>query len=184
MSAVSEVAERIRVRIAGGVSRCIAKQEALLIGLCASCHSAQDLVDFLLDRNLARELSLLKLSEIAITAREFDALFAGFRPMCVEPAVQALRGEALKSFVTQFQKQLECTLIESDQKAVWSLPQVRVLVYFALHTEMDTEERVACALGGVVRADLRRLEDLRASLESENDVYSVAASIRALVDCF
>jgi hypothetical protein len=41
---------------------------------------------------------------------------------------------------------------------------------------------VGCALGGVVRADLRRLEDLRASLEGEAmDVLSVGTSISALV---
>ena len=40
------------------------------------------------------------------------------------------------------------------------------------------------AIGGVVRADMRRLEDLRASLEGESmDVMSVGLSIAALVRC-
>ena len=51
-------------------------------------------------------------------------------------------------FVDQLQMQLQCTVMERDQKAAWSMAPVRVLTHVAIHSELDTEERVACALGG------------------------------------
>lgn len=181
MTTASAVAHRLRGRIAG-VSRLLTDAEVLTIGLAASCQNAQALIEYLCDRNLARELSRLQLNEVAMTLQEFETVFASFRPIRSDPVAGVLRNEAFKAFVRSVDTNLQCTIVERDQKAAWSQSPVKVLAYVSLHSEMDTEERVSCALGGVVRADLRRLEDLRASLEGEAmDVLSVGASIVALV---
>jgi hypothetical protein len=184
MATPSDIAHRIRARIGNGVSRLITDVEVLTIGIAASCGNAQALLEYLLDRHLSRELSRLRLLDIAISLPEFQALFTSFRPLRNEPVAAVLQDSAFKTFVSQLQTQLQCTVLERDQKAAWSLMPTRVLTYVAIHAEVDTEERVSCALGGVVRADLRRLEDLRASLEADAmDVMSVGSSISAIVRC-
>jgi hypothetical protein len=184
MSLPHEVAHGLRGRLANAVSRNLTDGEVLTIGLAASCQNAQALLDFLCDRHLARELSRQRLDNVAMTLNEFEALFSSFRPARSDLAAGAIHDSAFKAFVTSVDQNLQCTIAERDQKAAWSQCPVKVLVYVALHAEMDTEERVCCALGGVVRADLRRLEDLRASFEGVNmDLLSVGASIVTLVRC-
>ena len=184
MATPSDIAHRIRARIGNGVSRLITDAEVLTIGLAASCGNSRELLEYLLDRHLSKELARLKTHDIAVTLPEFQALFAAFRPIRVDTVSAVLQDCAFKAFVSRLQTQLQCTVMERDQKAAWSMTPIRVLAYVAIHAEVDTEERVGCALGGVVRADLRRLEDLRASLEGEAmDVLSVGTSISALVRC-
>jgi hypothetical protein len=166
------------------VSRQITDAEVLTVGLAASCVNARALIEYLMDRQLAKELVKLNLQDISITLPEFQALFAGFRPVRPDSVAAVMQDDAFKSFVDQLQRQLQCTTQERDQKIAWGMAPIRVLTYVAIHAEMDTEERVGCAIGGVVRADMRRLEDLRASLEGESmDVMSVGLSIAALVRC-
>lgn len=182
MATPAEVSHRIRERIGAGISRCITDSEALTVGLAASCGNSRELFEYLLDRHLAKELGLLKALDIAITLTEFQALFSSFRPLRADYVAAVANDCAFQFFVKNLQTQLHCTISERDQRAAWSIPAVRVLAYVAMHADVDTEDRVSCALGGVVRADLRRLEDLRASVEGEAmDVMSVGSSISSLV---
>lgn len=185
MTAPCDVAYRVRGRIGQGVSRLLTDAEVLTVGLAASCENAEALIEYVVDRQLAKELCRLRMHDVAITLSEFQALFTSFRP--VRPELVAgvmLQDTSFKAFVEALQRQMQCTVLERDQKMAWGMAPVRVLTYVAFHAEADTEERVSCALGGVVRADMRRLEDLRASLEGDAmDVMSVGSSIAALVRC-
>lgn len=182
--ASSEVAHRIRCRIGNGVSRELNDSEVLMVGLAASCGNGKDVIELLVDRRVAKELCALKTVDIGMTFPEFSSLFANFRPVRTDAIAPVLGDAAFKRFVSSVQQQLACTIEERDQKQAWSQALVRVLVYVAVHSEFDTEERVGCAIGGVVRADLRRLEDLRAAHEGDAmDVLSVGSSIAALVKC-
>jgi hypothetical protein len=158
--------------------------EALTVGLAASCSNGKQVIELLADRQTAKELCALKATDIGMTFAEFSALFSNFRPVRTDAIVPVLGDGAFKRFVASVQQQLACTIEERDQKQAWSQAVVRVLVYVAMHSEFETEERVGCAMGGVVRADLRRLEDLRAAHEGDAmDVLSVGSSIAALVKC-
>lgn len=182
MATPSDVARRIRERVGSGISRGMTDFESLTIGLAASCGNAPELFEYLLDRQLAKELNLLKAADVAVTLPEFQTLFSSFRPLRADYVAAVANDCAFQLFVKNLQTQLQCTITERDQRAAWSIPAIRVLAYVAIHADVDTEDRMSCALGGVVRADLRRLEDLRASVEGEAmDVMSVGSSISSLV---
>ena len=154
------------------------------MSLAASCHNATGLIEYLCDRNLAKEILRLELSTVAMQLQEFQHLFGSFRPIRHDPVTNVLGDNAFKSFADSLQTGLQCTIAERDQRLAWSMGPVKVLTYVSLHAEFDTEERVGVALGGVVRADMRRLEDLRASYEGNGmDVMSVASAIVSLVKC-
>jgi hypothetical protein len=133
---------------------------------------------------MAKEVSKLNMRDVSMTLHEFEILFQSFRPIFTEPINAVLKNDVFQKFVKITESQLRCTIEERDQKAEWNTACVRVLAYVSLHAEFDAEERVGVAIGGVARADKRRLEDLRASFEgSAMDVLSVGASISALVQC-
>jgi hypothetical protein len=179
----SKVAHSIRSRLPG-TSRYLQDSEVVSIGLAASCQNPKDLIEYLCDQNLAREIIQLDLGNVAITLQEFEALFTSFCPARYDDVDRVIRYDAFAAFIRSFSQDLQCTITERDQKIAWGLGPVKVLVYVSLHSVMNTEERVGCALGGVVRADMRRLEDLRATFEgSAMDVFLVGASILALVKC-
>lgn len=178
----SAIAHRVRQRIGQRVSRCLADSEALTVGLAATCDNHGELIEFLLDRQVARELKLVPKKEMALTFEEHSALFANVRAARSDAMLALLGGVKLKEFVARVERDLECTICERDQKAAWALAATRVLAFLVIHSEFDTEEKFSHAVGGVVRSDLRRLEDLRASYEGRGAcVISVGGAIQSLV---
>lgn len=184
MTSLSNVADRIRCSIKDAVSRGVTDAEALRIGIAASCSNANGVIEYVVDRRLGKELRSLKMHDAAMTLDEFKMLCVRLQSTRTSPTKDVLENRVFGMFVENVKTQLKCTIMERDQQLAWSRPTLRVLTYVAIHAELDTEERVGCALGGVVRADMRRLEDLRASLEEDHmDVVSVGAAICGLVDC-
>lgn len=179
-----DIVKQIRGRVEKKVSRCLTDAEVLTIALAASCHAPVNLLEGVCNRQIARELSRDdNMKDTAVSLKEFQGLFSTLSTtgVRVEECVSCtIENHAFKKFVSSFESDLKCTLMERDQKLAWAVPAVRVLVYVALHSEVDTEERVNCSIGGVVRADTRRLEDVRASLEDAMDIYSLGASVLTL----
>lgn len=184
MTSLLNIADRLRYSIKDAVSRSVTDAEALKIAIAASCSNANCVIEYVVDRRLGKELRSLKMHDVAMTLDEFKMLCVRLQSTRTSPTKDVLKDRVLNMFVKNVTTHLRCTIMERDQQLAWSNPALRVLTYVAIHAELDTEERVGCALGGVVRADMRRLEDLRASLEGDHmDVVSVGAAICGLVDC-
>ena len=184
MTSLSNVVDQLRCRVKDAVSRSVTDAEALKIGVAASCSNANCVIEYVVDRQLGKELRSVKMHDVAMTLDEFKILCAQLQSTRTSPTKDVLKDCVFSMFVENVTTHLKCTITERDQQLAWSIPATRVLTYVAIHAELDTEERVGCALGGVVGADMRRLEDLRASLEGDQmDVVSVGAAICGLVDC-
>ena len=77
-----------------------------------------------------------------------------------------------------------CTLEESRQKQHWGNPAVQVAAALALNFE-DPQPFVDSCVWTVVRADHRRLEELRRNVESTPvPLFLLTESIEAMSTCF
>ena len=59
---------------------------------------------------------------------------------------------------------LRCSLEEVKAREAWARPVTKVACYLALHAE-DAEARIATCLGGIVRADSRRIDEVKSGVE-------------------
>ena len=72
---------------------------------------------------------------------------------------------------------IRCTAAESEQGARYERPWTKALCYVAVHLE-DADAALTSALGTLVRADARRMEELREQLDDdgmENHAHDTGA---------
>ena len=152
------------------VTRPLSDLDVFQVAMLSASNEADELLEFAFDRALARELRG-QTAAAAMTRREWVAVFAGIAVPAVDVDLGATR--------ERMEAGLEFTLKESDQRARWGRPAVRLLSYVALHAKEDVEEKIADVLGEVIRIDTRRLDDLRTQLEGEGaDVVVLATAVR------
>lgn len=77
---------------------------------------------------------------------------------------------------------LATTLGESAQLAAWrACPSVRVAAQVALCRNSDAALCLSAVVGGMVRADARRVDDLKATIEKETlDIMVYSRAMNAL----
>ena len=80
-----------------------------------------------------------------------------------EKFVQAV---ATRSWLRGVGRTLRCTIGEQAQGSIWARAWTKSCCYLAMHNETH-EECIATCLGNVVRADSRRLEELRVAIDDE-----------------
>ena len=75
---------------------------------------------------------------------------------------------------------LRCSLVEMSAQRAWKRPISKISCFVALHTE-SAEELIGCVLGGLVKADVRRLDDVRSEVEdATTDCMLLTRSVLAL----
>lgn len=159
-------AERARARVAQWLDAALAAQVSVL---CAA-RDSRPLVETVLAPPQAAAAAAAG-AEIAVTAAEWAALVES-------PAGGAAFDERLAE---RLKAALPCTLSEKGPAERWGRRPVRAACVLALYLE-DAEARVGAALGGLVRADSRRLEELVAEVEEEPpDLLHVCDLAAALV---
>ena len=167
----------IRARMARlGVT--LADADAVQFALAAATRAPTDLLDFLFAPALVRGVA--PQHQAAITEKEFVALFGS--------AARAPRGGASKpskpssasaEFATpckRLSRALKCTLAEREAAAVWARSQGRAVCHVALHLE-NPDQKLRLALGGMVHADSRRLEEISAGLDEEGSGVMLLARV-------
>ena len=157
---------RARERVAAWLEQPLAAQVAVL---CAA-RDSQPLIETVLAPAQAAAAAAGR-AEIAITVEEWTAL------VCA-PTSCAFFDERLAA---RLETALPCTLSEKGPSERWRKRPVRAACVLALYLE-ETEALLGAALGGMVRSDSRRLEELVAEVEDEQpDLLHVCDLAAALV---
>lgn len=154
--------------------------DGVQIAMACAMRAPTELLEFMLSAHHARAASK-HAAELAIRPDEWAALFgAGARMTKCEElggrlgAVDKLRG------VPALASALRCTIAEATQGSAWARTWTKTACLVAMHMEAH-EETLALSLGNVVRADLRRLEDLRCMLDDDGiGEMAVAQMLEAL----
>lgn len=143
----------------------------------------EELLEFLLSPVLSKA-ALVHADELALKEDEWSALFGKDSALVRESSVLAVTNDIdFKKHTDALSDALRCSLTESASRAAWQRPSCRLSCYIALYTD-SSEEWMAHVLGGLVKADTRRLDDVRCSIEdNETDHMLLSRSVIALASC-
>ena len=154
----------------------VTEQEAVQVALAAGTRCAEDLLGFLFNKLLARKAAALG-GTGAITNDEFGQLFGSrARPTCDGGLSSVVDSAEFATFDKRLRSSLRCSLIEKEPSAVWVRAHGRAASYYSLHA-LDVERSIKLSLGGLVHADVRRLEEL------SNDIDSDGPEVMLLSKC-
>ena len=156
----------MRERVHRFVGSWLSDDECMQIALCCNTREPEDILSFLFNTNVRRS-ALKNVRELALTASEWTACFGvdsranrdGGLGQVVKDADFVKKAEKLASA-------LRCTISEPMQNASWQRPWTKAAALLSVHSE-DPEPMLTSTLGDLVRADLRRLEDLRLEMEEK-----------------
>jgi len=172
----------IRQRVAENVASWLSDTECVELALAASTREPAELLGFLFKPQLARAAAP-KLKLLAITLDEWAALFGSTaRPTKTTLLERVLQEDKFVSSVKTLQNALRCTIGEEAQGSTWSRAWTKASCYVGMHSETH-EECIAVCLGNVVRADSRRLEELRVIIDDDGlETMLLGQMLSALAD--
>lgn len=182
----------VRSRVHQNIGSWLKDFECVQISICASLKDPKETLDFLFRREVA-SMCLEKRQQIAITLHEWAALYGAVTTEGAA-AVAAATGAGkayienlthdceFKSIIKRIEAALRCSTEEGDLKKTWAHPLTKAACVLAMHTD-DHENLISSSIGSIVRADHRRLEELRSEIDDvDRDVIMIASVIAALAE--
>jgi hypothetical protein len=172
----------IRARVALTIGSWVKDPECIQMATACAMRESADMLEFLFSGTVAKE-ALKHSKGLMMTIGEWNALFgAHSRANRTTPVEELCAAECFQQPIRNVQGALRCTVEERDIAPQWARPVTKAACVFAMHTE-NHEDFLESALGSVVKADARRLDDLREQLEQEGtDTMTMAAAIVALAE--
>jgi hypothetical protein len=190
-AAVLEVMQTVRERARKHISVSLSDYEALSIALMSGSVEAASLLDYASERTVRTD-STAATAKLALTDAEFVVLFGTPDPAAPRPRPgtadhqrRLAEYEALpesKRLREQLEGALTTTLLEGAQRGAWRASAViRVAAQVALCRASDAAGCVSSVVGGMVRADSRRLDDLKNNVEDRGiDIMTTTQAMWAL----
>ena len=192
-AAALEVLQAVRARVRQHVSVALYDADALSIALSCGMTEATALLEYGYDRSVRAD-AIANAKHLALTDDEYVILFG--TPDAAAPKTR-LGGEQkfeayesvpeAKTMRNKLEHALSTTLAEPAQRSAWQRSAcIRTASAVALGRASDVTACVSATVGGLVRADTRRLDDLRSSLQDDHgiDVLVMAQAIGALASVF
>lgn len=154
--------------------------DGVQIAMACATRAPTELLDFMLNAQHAKEAKK-QIKTLAISQFEWAALFGAEARLTKAEEIGAKLGSVDKLQGMQgLASALRCTIAEKAQGRSWARAWTKAACLMAVHMEAH-EETLALCLGNVVRADLRRLEDLRCEMDENGvGVMNVAQVLEAL----
>lgn len=170
----------IRARVQEFVGSWLGDAEAVQVALACATREPADLLDYVTSKEAARRAKA-NAKVLGITPPELSALFgSSATPVKVAPISTVVVTPRFKIEATKIGTALRCTVAETGPSAAWARPCCRLACHYAMHMQRH-EEALHIALGGLVRADSRRLDDLRADVEDAGpDLMLLALTVVGL----
>lgn len=135
--------------------------------------------------------SIKSMGSIALTDDEFVILFGTSDPTAATKISRFASPKAVvefeelpeaKAMRVRLEAALSTTLSEAAQRNAWkTTPNIRVAAQVALFRDSDAAQCLSAVVGGMVRADERRVDDLKTCVEDETlDIMILSQAITAL----
>lgn len=157
----------IRARVSTKVGGWLKDDECVQLVLACGTRQWENVVSYLFARKVLSAVKAEGVNTFAITLDEWSVLFG---PLAVPSKLSVpnfavtMEDKVVKSSLLDIASTLRCTLAEPTQQKAWTRPWTQLVVYTGTHMQKD-EEYVCSALGNLVRADSRRVEDLRSRVD-------------------
>jgi hypothetical protein len=177
---VSAMRDRVEKHLTSTLS------DADCVAVCIAAgfpRDRDDVFGVILNNSLCKAVSS-RADSLAVLPEEWATLFGKESTFTKEaPLSRIVTDDKFKELIGSISDALRCSLTEAGAKAAWQRAPSRLSCYLALHTDC-TEELVSHVLGGLVRADTRRLDDVRSTVEDEaTDCMLLSMSVIALANC-
>ena len=171
----------IRSRVAEHVGSWLKDEECVQLALALTTRDVDGVVNYMFNKQVVKSVTAAGYDAISITVREWKQLF-GPR---ASPTRQA---QLLKMFTDRLLDEplrevgdaLRRTIAEPAQAAAWERLWTKGSVFLAVHMQAD-EDMIESALGNLVSADCRRLEDLRSRIDDRGAATMLLADAIAAI---
>ena len=161
----------------------LGQQECVAAAIAAALpHDASEVLGFCCSGGKQTATAVADAAlRLSVTATEFDCIFGiGSSPLDPSATASVAQSSSMKQHTVKLEKAAAHTLAEAVPRQAWLSSTTRVAAYVATHLH-GADERVSALLGGVVRSDNRRLEDLFADIEDgDADPMLLSSSCLAL----
>lgn len=174
----------LRKRVETNLSTTLGDTDCVSVCIAATFPRDRDeILGFLLNPTLCKTASRCA-DKLALTEAEWVSLFGkGSAPLKESTLLCVTSEPDFSEHTSSISDALRCSLTESVSKAAWKRASCRLSCYVALYTD-NSDEWIAHVLGGLVKADTRRLDDVRCNLEDDDtDHMLLSRSVMALASC-
>ena len=162
----TEVLGPLKARVATAIGARLDDRILLQLALACAMREPDELVEFLAPRHITSQVLKNRLA-VAITSDEWMALFGyDVAPLRDGGVTSVVQCEDFRTEANLLGEAMKCTVAEQEQGERWKRAWVRALCYVAVHFE-KSDEAVTTTLGMLVRADARRMEDMRETLDDQ-----------------
>ncbi len=173
----TDVLEGIRSRVCTAMGFTLTAQEAIAVSLAATAPRDREAIFGMLLNNIQARVALKSPDSVALTDTEWEFIFGRTASTVRDGGLASfLKDKTFSECHQQLEGALRCSLVEAQSKVAWAKPLTKAACYLALHSE-DTEARISACLGGIVRADSRRLDDVRSSIEDGEVDHMLLAKV-------
>jgi hypothetical protein len=156
-SAAVASAAALRARLAQRWPVSLDDAAVLTLGMACTMSHSDEVIELTCSRALAPVVKRAK-ADLALNADEFTALLAGVAARGVAPG--AARGDEFDARRARVERALACTLAEQGGARLWARPAVQIAAVLSFHAPSSPFATLDALFGSVVRADVRRAEDL------------------------
>ena len=162
----TEVMGPLRDRVAKAVGARLDDKLSLQLALACAMREPDDLVQFIAPRHVAAAV-LKHRAAVAVTPEEWSIVFGHDAPPLRDGGITAVvQSGEFQPEIARIGESMKCTVAETEQGVRYARAWTRALCYVAVHFE-EADDALASAVGTLVRADARRMEELRETLDEE-----------------
>lgn len=163
----SAVVTELKRRVGANISNTIEERDCVALCLAASLpRDREEVFGVLLNNNLSR-VAMQCADSLKVTDLEWSKLFGKSATFTSEAkSATVIREPEFAVYCDALENALRCSLLEPASKVAWKGAVARLSCYVALYTD-SSEEFVSHILGGLVRSDMRRLDDVRSNVEDQ-----------------
>jgi hypothetical protein len=178
----TEVLGPLRARACKAAGSKLDDKLALQLAIACAMREADDVVEFIAPRHVAKQV-LGQASEVAITPAEWESVFGRQMPPLRDGGVTAVvQSSEFQPEIVAIGEALKCTVAEQEQSAQYARAWTRALCYVGMHLN-ESDSALESTLGNLVRADGRRMDELRENLDDEGvDTMLMTKVLTALAD--
>ena len=172
--------QSVRARVAPVLGHWLNDTECVRVAIACACKDPEQVLGVLLNREKAAVVSG-HIQAFAIQEAEWTALFGTeSRHAHVQSATSYVQWSEFAPCVADMENALRSTLAESAPKAAWTRAVTKLATFVAMQFA-NHEDAVAAVLGCVVKADTRRVDELRSVMEDKGqDTLAIMEMISAL----
>jgi len=172
--------QTIRQRVGSVSGKWLSDENCVQIALACATRQHDELLEFMFNRQVA-SASAEHNATLAMTHEEWEALFgSNARPLRTDKIQSVFSEQAFQACSKNLASALRTTIGEVSQGQVWGKTWSKLACVMAIHAESH-EDFMSTCLGNLVRADIRRLEDMRTELDDNGtEIMMLAGVIVAL----